>query len=227
MVSGSVDSTGYSLSVYGLYEIDKYYFDGMLAYGHSDYDFVRRIAYPSNNPSISSINETALGTTNSDQLTANFGAGLQMQNDAYSFGPYARLRFLESDIGDYTETNANGFNYTSPGQKVTSSLLSLGFTASKSITLKSALILPQFTIEAIHEFANDVRVVQSPFANDTVTDVLITTQSDEPDRNYFVIGLGASTVLKNGLQGFINVDSVLGLKYVESYAFSIGMRKEF
>ena len=47
VVSGSVDSTGYSLSLYGLYEIQKYYFDGLLSYGRNDYDFVRRIAYPS------------------------------------------------------------------------------------------------------------------------------------------------------------------------------------
>jgi len=227
VVSGSVDSTGYSLSLYGLYEIDKYYFDGMLAYGQSDYDFVRRITYPSNNPNIPSTNETALGTTKSDQLTASFGAGLQMQNGAYSYGPYARLRYLQSNIDEYNETNANGFNYTAPGQDITSTLLSLGFTASRSITMKSSVILPQLTIEGVHEFENNVRAIQSPFANDTVTDVLITTQSDEPDRNYFVVGLGLSAVMKNGLQGFFNIDSILGLDYVESYAFTAGLRKEF
>ena len=227
IVSGSVDSTGYSLSLYGLHEIQQYYFDGLLSYGRNDYDFVRRIAYPSNNPNVSSTNETALGNTKSNQFTASLGAGMQLQNGSYSFGPYARLKYLQSKIDGYTETNATAFNYKTSGQDITSSLLSLGFTGSKSITLKNAVVLPQLTVELIHEFDNDERVVKSPFANDTITGVLITTQSDKPDRDYLVIGIGSSAVFKNGLQGFINIDSIFGLKHVESTALSIGLRREF
>ena len=113
------------------------------------------------------------------------------------------------------------------GKDITSSLLSLGFSGSKSITLKNAVVLPQLTVELIHEFDNDERVVKSPFANDTITGVLITTQSDKPDRDYLVIGIGSSAIFKNGLQGFINIDSIFGLKHVESTALSIGLRREF
>ncbi|OAD22086.1 outer membrane autotransporter barrel domain protein, partial [Candidatus Thiomargarita nelsonii] len=107
---GSVDADGYSLSGYGLYYLDNFYVNGVITYTSNDYDIERRVVILSNNPSIPTINRTASANTDSDQIAFSATAGYELSREAWTFGPYARLDYLDVDIDGYTETGAGGLN---------------------------------------------------------------------------------------------------------------------
>jgi hypothetical protein len=51
--------------------------------------------------------------------------------------------------------------------------------------------------------------------------------TDQPDRDYFVVGGGLTVVLKHGLQGYAQYIKVLQLQNYSDYVASAGIRYEF
>ena len=77
-----------------------------------------------------------------------------------------------------------------------------------------------------HEFENDSRSIVTKYANDPFDTFFIST-TDDPDEDFFVIGLGVSAVFKGGTQAFIFLESVLELEDVTNNVITIGGRREF
>ena len=51
--------------------------------------------------------------------------------------------------------------------------------------------------------------------------------SDDADDSYFLVSVGASVVLTQGAQLFVNLDHLAGLDDVDSNTFTAGVRFEF
>jgi outer membrane autotransporter protein len=66
------------------------------------------------------------------------------------------------------------------------------------------------------------RYVNDPF---NLSNFLIPT--NDPDRNFFTLGLGVSAVLTKGMSAFITYERVLGLSHVTANAVVGGVRMEF
>jgi hypothetical protein len=92
------------------------------------------------------------------------------------------------------------------------------------------VIVPYVSGEFRHEFAQNSRTVHSEYASSgesegTAGDFSLPT--DQPGRNYYVVGAGLTMVFKHGVQGFLQYVKVLQLTDYSDYVASGGIRFEF
>ena len=100
---------------------------------------------------------------------------------------------------------------------------------------------PIFTAEWFHEFEDDPREIktryalepslvgQDPVFQDSFDNCAscFSLISEEPDTDYFVVGLGISATTGRGFQSFLMVEGLLGHSYLSAYAVTVGMRGQF
>jgi outer membrane autotransporter protein len=101
----------------------------------------------------------------------------------------------------------------------------LGGQFSFSSSQKFGVVIPEGRIGWVHEFKNSSQQMKATYVDDPLQHVLL-SQSDQPDRDYFELGLGVSTVLQGGLQLMFNYDTVLGFSNLTDHLFTIGARQE-
>jgi uncharacterized protein YhjY with autotransporter beta-barrel domain len=101
-----------------------------------------------------------------------------------------------------------------------------GLFASVAINTKWGVLVPQATGEYVHEFLNDQRTVGFQFV-DTINRLRFRFQTDEPDRNFFNLGIGAVFVLPGGMSTFVNVRELLGYSTRRATNVTAGLRLAF
>jgi len=241
---GELDSNGYSASIYGTYYLDNFYFDGIVTLGWVDFDIDRNINYSilGADGNTVTINQTAIGDTHANMFSFSVGTGYQFNYEAFSFGPYGRLDFIRSDIDGYSEKiGLKGQGVCDPvanpgcglalrfnSQDITSLTTALGGQASYAWSTSIGVIQPQALFGWIHEYENDSRTISAFFVEDPSpsSDSEIRLLTDNPDRNYFELGLGLSATFPHGISAFVYYETLLALRNVETHSFVVGFRGE-
>jgi len=152
------------------------------------------------------------------------------------------LDFTRADIDGYSEnipgacdpvnnvenTAGCGLALRFKSQDVTSLTTALGGQASYAWSTSIGVIQPQVLFGWIHEYENDSRTISAFFVEDpdpsSASEIRLGT--DEPDRNYFELGLGLSGTFPNGISAFIYYETLLALRDVETHSFVVGIRGE-
>ncbi len=219
---GGVDADGWGGFVYGTYYADNFYIDGLAGYATSDYELSRKVFFTA------AIDETAKADTDSDDFTLSAGAGYDFNQGALSYGPYARLTYLKVDVDSYDEKGADlsGLNLSVDSQDWKSLTSVLGGQLSYAISRGFGVLVPQGRLAWVHEFENDSEAFEATFIADPRQNVL-RASTDDPDRDYFELGLGISAVLQGGAQLFFNYETILGFSDLTDHAFTLGGRLEF
>jgi outer membrane autotransporter protein len=225
---GSVEADGWAGTVYGTWYGERFYVDGLAGYAKSDYDVKRKILIPDATDPAATISETAKGSPDSDDYTLSLGAGYSIDRGSFSYGPYARVTYYKVDIDDYREkgAEASGLNLAVDGQDWESLTSVLGGQLSYASSQSYGVILPQARIGWVHEFENDSEEFTAVYIDDPNQNVL-RAETDNPDRDYFELGLGVSAVFRDGAQAFVYYDTVLGFDNVTDHIFTLGGRIEF
>jgi outer membrane autotransporter protein len=117
---GRIRSKGESAMIYGLWESDLFFVSGSVGWQRLDHDMVRRIAYPSLNPLVPSVNETADSKTNSNGLLATWSGGYDLRLRALTVEPYLKANYQRIKIASFSEAGANGFDFQFGQQNITS-----------------------------------------------------------------------------------------------------------
>ena len=236
---GGVDADGWGGFVYGTYYTDRFYIDGLAGYAQSDYDMDRKIFIPNNNPDSAwsltygpeDVKATAKADTDSDDYTVSAGAGYNFSQGALSYGPYARLTYLKVDIDGYKEKGAGrvGLDLDVEDMKWKSFTSVLGGQLAYASSQKFGVVMPQVRAAWVHEFEDDSDKVTATYVGAEADDInrKFTTETDNPDTDYFEVGVGVSAVFKNGVQAFFNYDTVLGMDDFTIHMFTLGGRWEF
>jgi len=225
VAGGDVDLDGYGATLYGPWFVDNFYVDGMVGYVDNDYDISREIFYTSNTAQPGE-NATAKADTDGDALSLSAGAGYSFVNNALSYGPYTRVTYIDLDVDGYTEKGAGGLNLIVDDQSADSLTAVLGGQVSYAMSQSFGVLVPQASIEWIHEFSDDANIVQTRYVSD-FTNTPLQTESDSLDSDYGSLSLGLSAVSKGGLQGFLQYETWIGLEDVSEHIFSAGARMEF
>lgn len=225
---GKVEADGYTVAVYGSYFSGGFYVDGIVGYGSNDYDLSRRIVIPTNSddPANQGANRTATADTESGQFALSLGAGYMIDSGALSYGPYARLSYLDGEIDAYREQGAAGLNLAVDEQDVESLVTVLGGQVAYASSQSFGVVQPYARLEWHHELRNDSQLIRAQYVFDPRDNPLV-VRTDSPDRNYFLLGLGASAVFQGGVQGFASYETTLGLDDVDDHRFTLGARFEF
>lgn len=231
VVGGSVDADGWGGFIYGTYYSDRFYIDGLAGYAKSDYDTKREINIQNNNDAVyggDNIKATAKGDPDSDDYTVSIGGGYYFGQDALSFGPYARFTYLKVEVDDYKEKGADrfGLNLDVDGQDWKSVTSVLGGQIAYASSQNFGVITPQARAAWIHEFEDDDEKLTATYVDDPRNNKLIAF-TDNPETNYFEVGVGVSAIFSNGVQAFANYDTLLGVDNLTVHYFSLGGRWDF
>ncbi len=217
---GSMSVNGHTLSLYSTYyHSEAIYLDAIASIGLNSFDNNRKMSF-------SSFSGEASGDTTGTEYSLSIGGGYDYYKDAFSFGPYGRINYIQADIDSYTEESAIGLALNFDGQSVTSLNSQIGGKASYAISTARGVFMPHVSLEWAHEFNNDSRHINASFVNDP-TGTTFKLSTDDPDRDYFKLGAGLSATLGNGKSAFIYYETLLDQEDVTQHAISAGGRFEF
>lgn len=246
MNGGALDTDGYNFSIYGTYYIANFYIDGIAGFGWNDYDIARNIRYSIRERNVDAalvmperlvvVNQTARGDTDGRQYSFSVGGGYDFNISGWTVGPLVRMTYTKLDVDGYRERIDN----TRPGfglvlnfddQRVESFTTVLGGQISYAISTGIGVLLPQVRFEWEHEFKNDRRTIRANFVHDPTPtsdpESQIRLVTDDPDRDFFNIGVGLSATFRGGVSAFVYYETVLGLEDVTRHHVALGIRKEF
>ena len=212
--AGDSTANNYSLSAYtNYYVLEKLYVDAITTFGWNTFDTER---------TNTGGNGTAKGSTDGPQFSVSVGSGYNFNVGALTFGPAIRVDYMRVHIDSYGETGAGSSNAHIDSQTIESLTTSLGGQAAYAINMGWGVLTPFLRPEWVHEFKGDSRGVTA-----TVAPAVVTVQTNNPDRDYFNLGVGASATFKGGVSAFFDYDVALGRENFTSHSFTAGVRIEF
>lgn len=228
---GKLETDSFSFLGYASYfPSTAWYVDGVFGYTHSTYDQDRRIVYTiAGTP----INQTAFSDTDSDEVFAGVTVGYDFyQGNGWTIGPYGKLNASHVEIDGFTESISNplaagsGLAVAIEDQEYTSVTLALGGQIFKQIPMSWGDLYPQLTLEYVHEFDNDNAPIVGRFVDDTSA-TRFSLPTDEPDRDYANVGIGATASFGDGQTAFFNYQGLYGYSDLNIHAIEIGIRIAF
>ena len=214
---GDLAAKGFNVSVFGSYYLkDVYYFDGIATYGWNWYKTRRQIA----------SGEVAKGDPGGTQLALSFGAGRDFTVRQLTVGPYGRVDYVKVEIDSFREGGAGTTNLRVDSQDATSVTTALGGRMSYAISTPWAVLQPTASAEWQHEFEADRRVIKASLAA-APSGLVLSARTNDPDRDYFNLGIGLSATFRGGTAAFIHYDAVVGRENFTQHGFTAGIRFEF
>ncbi len=227
IVDGQIRGNGQSATLYLQYEADAAYVDGSVGQQHMTLNTVRKITYPSNNPLVPSVNETALSDAGANTTMATVATGYVFRYRAASIEPYLNAQYTHTIIGDFVETNTNGFDTNVSSQSILSTEGIAGLKLQYAFLPPFGVMVPYIYGEYRHQFSGASRTVASTYAADSSPTGGFDIPTDSLPNNYYVVGGGGSIVVKHGLQAFAQYLRVLDYTNYTDHVFSAGFRWEF
>jgi uncharacterized protein YhjY with autotransporter beta-barrel domain len=216
--AGNVDSDNISLTAFSNYIIqDDLAVDGYLSLASLSYDTSRRVIF-------GLIDENATASYDGQQFAAGAAGNYAHYVRAWTLSGVAKLDYISTDIDAYSETGGGGLNFRYEKQTIKSFTSKLGFQASYAWSQTWGVVLPQGRLHYIHEFSNNSRSIETAIVLAPQSTVSLTTE--EPDRDYFIGGIGASAVLPGGMQPFFDFEMLSGHSYLSTWTATAGLRWE-
>ncbi len=216
---GGLDVDGLSLSLYGTYYLEHFYVEGMLGFGSNDFDMERVIHFLDER-------HVARAAPGGDQLSASVGLGYDAAVGSWTLGGFGRLDYVDVSIDGFDETGAPGFNLSVGAQDVESLVASLGFQLGYAASVGWGVVQPTMRLGLHHQLEDDSRPIQASFVEDPGGTVFA-IPTDDPDRDYFQLGLGLSAVFRGGRQAFVFYEKDLDRDDLNLYLITVGLRLEF
>jgi outer membrane autotransporter protein len=201
-VPGTGTSNTLQFALYGEYQQDAFYLDGLAGYGHSDNRMNRPIV-------IAGLPfRMAQGYTTANTFFGQLETGYKIPI-APSFGgfvtPFARLQASTSTQAGFSETGADSLNLTVAQQTTNSLRTTLGAQLGASVDApwreKLDLVL---RLGWSHEFADTTRPVTTAFAGAPA--LSFTTFGAQAPRDGVVLGLGANTQIAERTSVYLRYD---------------------
>jgi uncharacterized protein YhjY with autotransporter beta-barrel domain len=220
----AADSTvnGYSLSAYGTYYVkEKFYVDGILTYGRNDYAIERQAL-----DLLGTRTDTITARTDGNQLSASAGGGYNFAVGGLTGGPTGRVTYTRVHIDGFTERGPLGSSAVRiQDQTVESLTTAFGAQASYVIHTRWGGLSPLVRAEWEHEFKGNSRIVSATPVS--LPGILLTAQTDAPDRDYFNLGVGVTARFERGVSAFVHFEESLGRSNFTNHSFTGGIRFEF
>lgn len=221
-----VEVDGFSASFYSTYYIKDFYVDFIASGGSNDYETTRNVVMDVDNDGNVDFGGTAKGDTDGTQFNVGLGVGYEYKVAGAILGPYAQVNYFNADIDGFTETGADPLNLEIGDQNIESLISVVGGQASYTIRTELVDLVPQARAEWWHEFENDSRSIQASFAADP-DDVTKIIPTNDPDRDYFNVGVGLVGVFSEDATAFLEYQTVLGLEDVTNHIVRAQLRVNF
>jgi outer membrane lipase/esterase len=229
VVDGALRGNGQGALLYAQFGGDPFYANGSIGLQHLSISTIRRITYPSNNPNIPAVDDTAYSDTGANTLTATLASGYVFHYRGLSAEPYLNGQYVKVGIDAFEEHSAEGFDFNVGEQNVHSAEIAAGLRFQYALLPPFGVILPYVYGEYRRELADTSRIVPSAYS--AVPNSSFASGMDLPTdaspTHYYVVGGGGSVVLPHGLQGFVQYMQVFQYANYTDHVVSGGVRWEF
>jgi uncharacterized protein with beta-barrel porin domain len=224
----NLDSDGASVSVFGsFYPTDQLFVDAIATVGWTWYDSSRRIVVPSNNPAIAPIDTDAKGDFDALHYGAAANLGYNLRLLGANLTPIVRVEYLRAEIDGFTEDSSLAVNLTYDDQDAESLTTNLGLEIDYPISTPIGVISPSVRAEYVHEFLNDEDGVRITYALDPGSTSAFDVSTQDPDRDYGILGAGLAATFPAGWGAFVDYSTVVGLSDFSIHTVNLGLRREF
>ena len=194
------------------------------AAGYTRYDyFINRVASVTG---IDGIIGPTDGNTDGNEFKVGVNGGYDFNFNSITIGPRFGLNYKYNEIDGYRERGSTGLELIYKNQYENSLTTVLGAYGSVAISTGFGVVLPQTSLEYVHEFLDPQRKIGVSFVDD-LNRVPFRFQNDPPDRNYFKLGAGIVLVLPHGFSPFVNYRALVGYQNQSSHIATAGVRIEF
>jgi uncharacterized protein with beta-barrel porin domain len=203
-------------------------------YGSQSSDVDRNISLTISTGTDTTFAGPAASTTDTTAYSGAAQFGYDHAAGRYTFGPRIGVNYNRNTIDPYTESGTTGLELRVQERTVKSLQGVLSFYGSGAFSTKSGVVIPQLTVEYVHEFEDKASIVNAQFAGDlrdsdtdpNTTAYSFTYQTNVPDSDFFNIAAGVSVVFPHGIQLFVNLRTMLGNANFDSSGGTIGLRFE-
>ena len=224
---GNVKAKTTGAAGYGTYYAGSWYVDGLVSYGHSDFDSRRNINIPSHNAALQSIATSATSNPKGAQWSVSLGTGKDFLSESFTVTPSARLSYLEVKNKAFAEDDpVAGLGLSVDARTLRSLQSSIGARLSTNVNTSSGVLLPYFSVQWMHEFKKDSPSLVSRYVNDP-NGLAFSIPTANQVSNFGVVSVGTSMTMANNFSAFAQLSSAVGLKEESSYAVSAGLRIQF
>lgn len=219
----------YDLSLYGTYFVNSAYFNLMLGYGQSSIENRRSIPAlaGSSLADLRLISETVSGYTDANTMSFSLNVGNDNSYKSFSLSHYGQLDMRRVYIAEYDEEGVSPLILHVNEETVDSASFILGAQLQHASSLGFGVVTEMIRFEWEHQFENESREVEAYYVYDPFEDKSVfAAPSDDPDQDYFTLGVGLTTVLPMGIQLFAYYENLINLKYYSNQSFAVGFRME-
>lgn len=177
------------------------------------------------------------GKTDSDTLALGVSTGTSFDLGFVDLSLGIGLSYLDLSVDGYTEKDRkrgldtaefSGLNLQYEDQDFDSLQSILGLQLSRAFSFSGGVLVPYFSADYRHEFENTSISLKAKYAVQENGETFnLNVDSDEPDEDFFELGLGISAVFANNIQAFVDYRTTVDLDNVNANLFTIGIRGTF
>lgn len=221
--AGDAEINEYGLSIFGDFEaLTNTFVFGAARYGWSDHDIARTLE-PGN---------VALGETDGRKLGLTSGLRhRRIFDDLFAVGATGAVAWQRTWVDGYEETGGQQLTIATTGgpnlrfeDDVSQSLqshLSLG-VSGVPVPARAFQLIPSAFATYVHEFQDDSRtrvgtIIDPGAAGPTE----ITFKTNQPDRNYFIVGGALSLLTTERYSGALSYSTILGHSYRSEHTIAL------
>lgn len=224
---GTLETSGYSVSVYGSIaeltkpgeRFDGMYVDGYVTYGRNDYDTEHVVTLGS-----STFESTSNNT--SDMYSVGGTLGIGAHKGALSFDGFVRGSWASATVDGFDESGTNPLALRVESQQVDSLLAVLGIDVAYAWSTSWGVLRPSVRASLLHEFEDGARLITARFINDRQQNPF-TVPLDRPDRNFANISAGLQALFPHGWSAFVQYSRDTARTDLNFQSVAFGVRKEF
>lgn len=228
---GGFDHNSYGVLLFTSFSpTPRMFVDLVGGYIRKDYEFERRVSIDivGANSSVAPllVAGKTQADTDSDEFRFSAYSGYDFILGNVTLGPRLGVNYRDIAIEGFRESGNTGVELAYDNQNIVSLTTSAGVYVSIAINTVFGVIVPQSTIEYVHEFLDDQRSVGFRLVQD-LTGRKFLYQTDPPDRDYMNLAFGVSMIFPGGVTGFANFRELVGYRDRSSHAVSLGVRFPF
>ena len=211
-----------SLALFGsFYSEDRFYVDGIITFGFSDYDLNRSITIDE------TITDSATANTDGDEITGSLGAGYNFHKRNTNLRIFSFINYVDANVDGYQETvygtssaaNVNNIDL----QSLTSDV---GVEFSWNINSDMGVFSPMMSLAWEHQYSDDAVDINGRFIGGEDEGGFNYHGMDRDD-DYLNAQLGVNGVFKNGLAASLTYDTYLERSDLSSDHISFNVRWQF
>jgi len=229
ITGGGFDHDSYGVLLFtSLSPFSGAFMDLIAGYFRKHYHFDRRVLLdiPTLGGADVKVDSKVRSDTDSDEFRFSAYGGYDFILRNIRIGPRLGVNYRDMGIDGFRESGGTGIELAYENQNIVSLTTQAGVYASIVINTGFGVIVPQTTVEYVHEFLDDQRSVGFRFVQDLRQRKFL-YQTDRPDRDYMNVAVGVSMIFPGGVTGFANFRELVAYRDRSSHAISLGVRFEF